>query len=126
MITPFGKYLRNIRMDRGEKLKDMAAVLGISSSFLSRVENGKTKPPEKWKNVLVSHYGLSEKEEEELLCRMSDVQRTYIRLKEFSPDEREIITTLADQIGQMEQEKKDEIRKILTEQGEKCYGREKE
>lgn len=123
MITPFGKYLRNIRMDRGEKLKDMAVVLDVSATFLSNVETGKSKPPKKWKDILVSHYGLSKEKEKELVCCMSDVRRTVIRLNGFSAEDRKIITELTDQIVEMGQEKKREIRKLLTEKGEKCYDR---
>ena len=41
MITPFGKYLRKLRIDHDEKLKDMAAKLGVTGSYLSAVEIGK-------------------------------------------------------------------------------------
>lgn len=117
MITSFGKYLRNIRMDRDEKQKDMAAILGVSPAFLSRVETGKANPPEKWKHILVSHYGLSGEKEKELDRYMSDVHRNVIRLNEFSPEEKDIIMALADQIGQMEQGRKNEVRKILHIEG---------
>ena len=43
MITPFGKSLRNIRMDRGMLLKDMAQDLDVTSSYLSAVEVGKQR-----------------------------------------------------------------------------------
>lgn len=114
MITSFGKYLRNIRMDQNEKQKDMAVILGVSPAFLSRVETGKAKPPEKWKRILVSHYRLSGEEEKELDCYMSAAHRNVIRLNEFSPEDRKIIMKLADQIREMEQEKRDKIKEILS------------
>ncbi len=40
MLTPFGKAIRVFRMDRDEKLIDMARKLGISESYLSMIENG--------------------------------------------------------------------------------------
>ena len=43
MITPIGKFLRKLRIDTGEILKDMAEKLHVSPSFLSAVENGKKK-----------------------------------------------------------------------------------
>ena len=51
MITPFGKSLRNIRMDRGMLLKDMAQDLDVTSSYLSAVEVGKRNVSENWKDV---------------------------------------------------------------------------
>ena len=45
MITAFGKFLRNLRMDIGELLLQMAEKLDVSPAFLSGVENGKRKIP---------------------------------------------------------------------------------
>ena len=41
MITKIGDFLRKLRLDNQQILKDMAEVLGVSSAFLSAVENGK-------------------------------------------------------------------------------------
>jgi transcriptional regulator with XRE-family HTH domain len=41
MLTPIGKYLRKIRIDRSLLLKDMALGLGVSPAYLSTVETGK-------------------------------------------------------------------------------------
>ena len=41
MLTALGRFLRKIRIDRNELLKDMADKLEVSASFLSAVENGK-------------------------------------------------------------------------------------
>ena len=43
MLTSIGRFLRKLRIDHGEILKDMADALGVSSAFLSAVENGKKK-----------------------------------------------------------------------------------
>ena len=45
MVNSFGKFCRRLRIDRGELLADMANRLGVSSAFLSKVENGGKKPP---------------------------------------------------------------------------------
>lgn len=44
-ITDYGKLLRNLRMNSGELLKHMADKLGMSSSYLSAIENGKRSIP---------------------------------------------------------------------------------
>lgn len=41
--SPIGVFLAKYRLDRGTRLKDMAAVLGVTPSYLSAVEHG-TKP----------------------------------------------------------------------------------
>ena len=41
MITEYGKFLRKLRIDQGQILKTMAEKLGVSSAFLSAVEEYK-------------------------------------------------------------------------------------
>ena len=43
MATTLGVFLRKLRLANDEILKDMAKNLGVSSAFLSAVENGKKK-----------------------------------------------------------------------------------
>ena len=38
--------LRHLRVDKGISLKEMAEQLGVSSAFLSAIENGKKQMPE--------------------------------------------------------------------------------
>ena len=56
MLTQFGKELRHIRLDRDEKLKDMAEKLGVTVSYLSAVENGKRNIPDNWIEMIASEY----------------------------------------------------------------------
>jgi transcriptional regulator with XRE-family HTH domain len=44
-MTPFGKFLRNLRIERGLLLKDMAEMLDVTSAYLSAVEHGKKGAP---------------------------------------------------------------------------------
>ena len=60
MITSVGKYLRKLRIDNGEILRDMADVLNVSSAFLSAVENGKKKMPTLWLPKLQKNYNLTD------------------------------------------------------------------
>ncbi len=58
LITEYGKVLRNIRMNRGELLKDMAINLGFTSSYLSAIENGKRNIPKGLTEKIISMYNL--------------------------------------------------------------------
>ncbi len=58
MVSKLGKFFRNLRFDTGELLYDMANNLGVSSSFLSRVETGQKKPPIEWHDKIISLYDL--------------------------------------------------------------------
>ena len=44
-MTPFGIKLRAIRAERGIRLKDMAATLGVSAAYLSALEHGRRGRP---------------------------------------------------------------------------------
>jgi transcriptional regulator with XRE-family HTH domain len=39
-VTPFGLMIRRLRLERHEKLGDMANALGVSSAYLSAIEHG--------------------------------------------------------------------------------------
>lgn len=74
MLTRFGRFCRKLRIDNNELLLDMAKRLSVSSAFLSKVENGKSKPPIKWKETIASLYDL-ELEQEKELCESIDEAR---------------------------------------------------
>lgn len=66
MLTDFGKFLRKIRIDCGEILKDMADKLGVSAAYLSAVEMGKRNIPNEWINKISEFYHLTSEEKEKL------------------------------------------------------------
>lgn len=74
MLTRFGMFCRKLRIDNNELLLDMAKRLSVSSAFLSKVENGKSKPPIKWKETIASLYDLGLEQETEL-CECIDEAR---------------------------------------------------
>ena len=82
MLTSLGKYLRKLRIDQGEILRDMAKKLEVSSAFLSAVENGKKKMPEAWISKLKEQYSLTQEQLEELktaFVESSDIVELNIR-----------------------------------------------
>lgn len=113
MVTRFGKFCRNIRMDNGELLYDMAKRLGVSSAFLSRVENGKAKPPMDWKNIIVSQYCLNNEQKEELEKCISEARENVIRIDSLSQNDRDMMFAFARQLDGLGEEEKDKWRKIL-------------
>jgi transcriptional regulator with XRE-family HTH domain len=44
-MTPFGTRLRQLRAERGIRLKDMAEALGVSGAYLSALEHGRRGRP---------------------------------------------------------------------------------
>lgn len=43
-VTPFGLFMRKLRLERGLLLKDIAEEMGVSSAYLSALEHGKKGP----------------------------------------------------------------------------------
>jgi transcriptional regulator with XRE-family HTH domain len=60
MLTELGRFLRKLRIDRGELIKDMAGKLGVTASYLSAIEVGKRKMPPPWTARLAELYGLDD------------------------------------------------------------------
>jgi len=58
MLTEFGKFLRRLRIDCEELLKDMADKLGVTSSYLSAVETSKRNIPDDWVEKISNLYKL--------------------------------------------------------------------
>ena len=56
--TKFGEELKVLRTRRHQSIQDLADVLGVSKSFLSRVESGKKAIPGDWIDILANHYHL--------------------------------------------------------------------
>src|SRR5687768_15148666 len=44
-MTPFGRFMRGVRTDRGLLLKDVADMVGVTSAYLSALEHGKKGAP---------------------------------------------------------------------------------
>ncbi len=63
-LTPLGKFLRKLRIDRGEILKNMAEKLNVTVSFLSAVETGRKAMPPKWNADICRAYRLAGSDED--------------------------------------------------------------
>lgn len=114
MVTQFGKFCRNLRMDEGELLYHMAKKLGVSSAFLSKVENGKAKPPVEWKEIIASEYQLDNKKLEELDKSILEARENVIRVDEFSQSDRDMMFAFARQLEGLKEEDRDKWKKMLN------------
>lgn len=77
--TKFGKFVRKLRIDRGEYLKDMAEKLDVKPSFLSMVETGLKNVPSSWHEKLITLYSLNASERDEL-GRSIEESKTSIKI----------------------------------------------
>ncbi len=103
MITKFGKFCRKLRIDKGELLYDMATKLGVSPSFLSKVENGKKKPPIEWEEIIINEYGLSGTELEDFREAFFDAKNSEsIDISRMGASDKELMLSFARQFDSID------------------------
>lgn len=105
MITKFGKFCRKLRIDNGELLYDMADKLGVSSAFLSKVENGKKKPPMEWKKKICSNYTLTKEAQKELEEALYEAKNNdSIDISGYSLSDKELMWSFARKFDTLDKE----------------------
>ena len=114
MLTDFGRFLRKIRIDCDEILKDMAEKLNVSAAYLSAVELGKRNIPEQWVNKISKLYNLSEEEKN----RLNDAADNSAKSITFSFDNisdshKETAILFAREFENVDVETLDKIKKLL-------------
>ena len=115
MLTSFGRFCRKLRIDNGELLYDMAKRLNVSSAFLSKVENGKSKPPAEWKQALSSLYNLSEAQLQELSKSIDEVRaKPVIDLSTLSSDDKDMMFAFARKLDTLNEVDRDKWKKMLN------------
>ena len=112
-LSRFGVFCRKLRLENHELLYDMAIKLSVSSAFLSKVENGKGKPPEEWRDKLISMYQLTDKAIEELDAALYEANnRKSIDISNFSEDDKALMWSFARKLDSLDHNK---IKKFLEE-----------
>ena len=102
-MTPFGAKMRALRAARGERLKDMAAAIGVSPAYLSALEHGKRgKPTWLLLQRIINHFNVIWDEAEDLqrLVELSD-PRVTIDTAKLTPAATEFANRLARDIERL-------------------------
>ncbi len=95
-VNPFGKAVRNARMEIGVRLKDMADYLGVSSAYLSAVETGNKKVPEDLVQQVVRYVSDRGLDGSEILRAAARTQQEVtLDLRDTSPETREVVAAFA-------------------------------
>lgn len=111
MVSKFGKFCRKLRVDNGELLYNMAQKLGVSSAFLSKVENSKKKPPMQWRQIIIDSYSLQgERLEEFEECFYEAVNSESIDISSFEESDKELMLSFARKFDTLD---KEAIKKML-------------
>lgn len=114
MLTSIGRFLRKLRIDNGEILKDMAEALGVSSAFLSAVENGKKRMPESWAEKLKTIYSFTPDQTQALQAAVIDTNDAVeLNLQNASPGNRALAISFAREFDSLDDETSRKIFEIL-------------
>lgn len=114
MLTDFGRFLRKIRIDCGEILKDMAEKLNVSAAYLSAVEMGKRNIPEQWVNRISELYNLSEEEKNNLNDAADNSAKSItLSFDNISDSHKETAILFAREFENVDTETLDKIKKLL-------------
>ncbi len=116
MLTDFGRFLRKIRIDCGEILRDMADKLNVSAAYLSAVEMGKRNIPEQWVNQISSLYNLSDEEKNNLNNAAENSAKSItLNFDNISNSHKETAILFAREFENVDSETLDKIKKLLNE-----------
>lgn len=112
MITELGKELRKIRIDRDERLIDMAKRLDKSSAFVSAIEVGKKTPPAEFEEGIIRSYSLG-RDIADRLRLAADRARKAFTIEPSSMLGRDTAGLLARRMNSLSEEQLNEIQDIL-------------
>ncbi len=116
MTTAIGKELRKLRIDREERLLDMAAQLNKSAAFVSAVETGKKSPPVEFEELVIDRYGLKQ-EAANAMRQAADQSRDSFVLRPYTASARDTAGLLARKMNKLSEAELEQIRTILTDGG---------
>lgn len=110
--VPIGKFLRRLRVDHDERLFDMAKKIGVSSAFLSAVENGHKKASNSLINKIINIYNLTPSQESDLYNDLAMSEQS-LNLSNFSREKQQATLMFARKFDELSNNQIDEIKRIL-------------
>lgn len=114
MLTNIGRFLRKLRSNQGEILRDMADKLKVTVSFLSAVETGKKKMPSAWNKKICELYNLEAEEQEEFTKAIAETENSIeMDLFNTSGVHRELAVSFARKFSEIDDFQIEEIKRIL-------------
>ena len=116
MVTQLGKVLRIIRINVGDSMRDMASKLNLSVAYLSAIENGKRNIPEKFEELVINSYPLSDKDKETLRQAITDtMSQVKVNITELGDKRKKLLFALTK--GELDDETIDELVQVVERRG---------
>lgn len=126
MLTPFGKALRQIRIEYGLKLLDVAKALGLSSAFLSALESGRKTIPDGFVTKISKSLPQLNAGNVKDLRKAADQTRKEVKVDTLEAEDREMVAAFARSISELSPEQKADIKSklLMSLDGETPFRRE--
>ena len=116
MATELGRFLRKLRIDKDELMKDMADRMKIASSTLSSIEMGRRNPPKGFVEKLASEYGIEGAQLDELkTAALQSMNEISMRISDMTDGDQRLAVSFARKFENLSQEDKDRIQRSLNE-----------
>ena len=116
MLTEFGKEIRKLRIDLGITLFEMAQATGISSAFLSAMENGKKSVPDSYIDVLANQFEYVRNAKERFLTLADKTTKEVrINLEGSESAANELATAFARNFSELSDDQVAKIKSILNQ-----------
>ena len=117
MYNEFGKYVRKLRIDKGEILKTMADKLDVSTAYLSSMETGKKEIPMNMYDKITDIYCLDEEQQRELKKVISLSKKAFdIELDQTSKAKQQLAFSFARDLDKISEEAAKQLLARLEEE----------
>lgn len=116
-MSPLGEWLRKYRIENRVTLREMSRRIGVSAAYLSAVETGNKAPTERLVNDIANIFGFTEENAHELRIA-ADRSKNSIRFdidRSKPRGDAEIAALFARNFGNLDEDQKDKIRKLLED-----------
>lgn len=117
-MSEYGEFLKHLRIDKREMLKNMASKLGLNSSYLSAIESGNRDIPPDLTDKICNAYGLSAEERNELKVAELKTDRKLVQIDMEKINSnilaKEVVLNFAGKAASLTDDQLEEIKKILN------------
>lgn len=112
MLNDLGKELRKLRIDRNERILDMADKIKKSPAFISAIERGKKSIPATFDDVIIGAYNLTGESAARIrtACSRSRLHFTLFPESDLSKD---TVSLMARRMNELSEDQLHSIQKIL-------------
>lgn len=118
MVTEIGKCLRMIRINTGDSLRTMSENLGMSSAYLSAIENGKRNVPDGFESLIMARYKLSEVDAKRIKEAIYSQKENYkVDLSKIGDNKRKVLLSITE--GELGDEVVEKLCAVINENDNK-------